>query len=402
MTTLAAKVRRDFPILDTDVDGNRIIYLDSAATSLTPKAVTDEMARYYHQVGANIHRGKHFLSEQASDDVERVRLVVARLTGYMGNEVVFTANATAGLNLVAGGLPLAEDDTVLVSFEAHHSALLPWRARANVRTIPLTDGHDVDHDRYAELLAGRPKVVVLNHCSNVSGTYVPVERMAALAKRAGAITVVDAAQSIGHRAIDTADIDFLAFSAHKMLGPTGIGVLCGRYDQLNRITPSMLGGGVVDWVDAERYDLRKVPHRFEAGTPHIAGVYGLGAAIEYLNAIGFDALAGHDTELGRAMRTEIATRPYLRAVGAAEAADNGAILSLTVDGVHNLKEIAHILSDSYGVMCRTGHMCAQPFVDRMTGDEVLRISGYVYNDTADIAVVFAALDEITRSLGVRA
>ncbi|GII66110.1 cysteine desulfurase SufS [Sphaerisporangium krabiense] len=391
---LAKRVRGDFPLLRTSIDGRRIVYLDSAATSLKPQPVIDAICRYYTEVGANIHRGKHFLSEQASDDYEEARTRVARFTGFLSSEVVFTANTTASLNMVASGLGLTGDDVVLVPFDAHHSAMLPWRRAAGVRYIPVSDTGVADLDAYAALLRARPAVVVLTHCSNVSGVYAPVERMAAMAKEAGAVTVVDAAQSAGHRRVGGENVDFLAFSAHKMLGPTGVGVLCGRHELLRRLAPPFLGGGVVDWVDTERYDVRKVPHALEAGTPPIAGVYGLAAAIDYLQAIGFDELGEHDRELAGAMVEETLARPRLRLLGPADGTDRAAIASFAIDGVHNLKEIAKILSDSYGVLCRTGHMCAQPFVDRFTDDEVLRVSGYLYNDREDLDVLFSALDSV--------
>ncbi|MEV2279122.1 aminotransferase class V-fold PLP-dependent enzyme [Nocardiopsis sp. NPDC049922] len=394
LSDLAKRCRSDFPLLRNSIDGHRIVYLDSAATSLKPRQVIDEMSRYYSEVGANIHRGKHFLSEQASDDYEETRTRVAQFTGFLGNEVVFTANTTASINMVASGLGLTREDVVLVPFDAHHSALLPWRRVADVRLIPVDESGVVDLDGYVDLLRTRPTVVMLTHCSNVSGVYAPVDRMAEMAKEAGAITVGDAAQSAGHRRIRSEHLDFLAFSAHKMLGPTGVGVLCGRHDLLQRLAPPFLGGGVVDWVDTERYDLRKVPHTLEAGTPPIAGVYGLDAAIDYLSKIGFDELTEHDRNLGRAMVDEVLVRPHLRMLGPADHADQAAIVSFAVDGVHNLKEIAKILSDSYGVLCRTGHMCAQPFVDRFTDDEVLRVSGYLYNDRDDIDVLFSALDSV--------
>lgn len=391
---LSVRTRDDFPLLSTAVDGNPVVYLDNAATSLKPRQVVDAVTHYYTAVSANIHRGKHYLSETASDEFEVARLAVATYTGFRGNEVVFTANTTAALNLVAQSLPVAPDDTVLVSFDGHHSALLPWRGRARVRHIPLDDGAEVDLDRYADLLRSRPRVVVLNHCSNVTGIYAPVERMARMAKEVGAVTVVDAAQSLPHRKVNCQDIDFLVFSAHKMLGPTGLGVLCGRYDHLATLAPPALGGGVVDWVDTERFEPRKLPHRLEAGTPHIAGVYGLHAALRYLTELGDQALREHDRVLGSVLLTEASTRPRLRVIGAGEHADRGGILSFGVEGSHRLKEMAKILSDTYGIMCRTGHMCAQPLVDRFTDGEVLRVSAYLYNTVHEIKSLFSAIDEV--------
>ncbi|QMI44687.1 aminotransferase class V-fold PLP-dependent enzyme [Burkholderia sp. MBR-1] len=391
---LAEQCRPDFPLLTKAIDGRRIVYLDSAATSLKPQCVINEVVRYYSEIGANIHRGKHFLSEQASADFEDVRARVAQFTGFLSNEVIFTAGTTAAINLVASGLTMGQGDVVLVPFDAHHSAMLPWRRRADVRYIPVSDSGVVDLDAYEDLLRLKPAVVVLTGCSNVSGVYMPVALMASMAKRVGAITLVDAAQSVGHRRLVTPDVDFLAFSSHKMLGPTGLGVLCGRHEYLRRLAPVQIGGGAVDWVDEQRHDLRKLPYSLEAGTPNISAVYGLGAAIEYLMAIGFDRLSTHDHELGASLAREAMRRSYLRVLGPISNIDRGGILSVSIDGVSHLKEIAQILSDSYSIFCRTGHMCAQPLVDRFTDQEVLRISGYLYNDEADIKAVFSALDEI--------
>jgi cysteine desulfurase / selenocysteine lyase len=243
--------------------------------------------------------------------------------------------------------------------------------------------------------------VALTHCSNVTGVYAPVKEMAALAKEAGAVTVVDAAQSAPHRRLELEDVDFVTFSAHKMLGPTGVGVLCGDYERLDRLEPYLLGGGVVDWVDLDRYELRRIPQRFEAGTPNIGGVYGLGAALAYLGDIGHAALAAHDRALARRQLEEALARPYLSVIGpTSHRVDRAATLSVAVRGTPNLKEIARILSDSYGVMCRTGHMCAQPLVDRLAGGQVLRMSTYLYNTVDEIRGAFAALDAVCARMGL--
>ncbi|MFD0883312.1 aminotransferase class V-fold PLP-dependent enzyme [Streptosporangium algeriense] len=398
---LADRCRRDFPLLNQVVDGRQVVYLDSAATSLTPEQVIAEIRRFYTEVGANVHRGKHYLSEQASNDLEEVRGKVARLTGFRSNEVIFTANCTASVNIVATGLRLNREDVVLIPVDSHHSAMLPWLNCAKVIHIPVDATGAVDMERYQRLLfETAPKVVVINHCSNVSGMYAPVHEMARLAKEKGVITVIDAAQSIGHRPVVSEAFDFVVFSAHKMLGPTGLGLLCGRYEHLKALQPATFGGGMVDWVDLDHFVVRKLPYALEAGTPNIAGVYGLGAAIDYLTGIGFDAVAAHDQAFGAALVRETYGRPSLRVLGPDEHADRGGILSLTIDGVHNLKQVAQIMSDAHGVMCRTGHMCAQPFIDQHTADEVLRISGYVYNGSSDIKAVFSALDATLDAIGV--
>lgn len=387
----------DFPILRRRFEGQRLVHLDSAATSLTPVQVVAEMSRYYLEIGANIHRGDHYLSEEASVEFEQGRHRIAQYLGVTGNQVVFVRNTTEALNLVAGGLELGPGDLVAVSGDAHHSSLLPWLGRATTELVRVERDGTVDLDHYAELLRRRPRVVALSHCSNVTGLYIPLEAMARAAREAGALVVVDAAQSMPHRRIDLASsaVDFLAFSAHKMLGPTGIGVLVGRQEHLERLTPRCLGGGAVDWVDRTSYRLRKIPHRLEPGTPHIAGVFGLVAAIRYLEKLGLDRVAAHDRQLGERMHRAAAERDYLEVVGPGTGShERAAILSVKVRGQRQLGHVARMLSDSYGVMCRTGHLCAQPLVDQLAGGEVLRASAYVYNTAGDVDDLFRALDEI--------
>ncbi|MCP5048661.1 MAG: aminotransferase class V-fold PLP-dependent enzyme [bacterium] len=386
----------DFPILTREIDDNRLIYLDSAATSLKPRQVTDEVSRYYREISANIHRGKHYLSEESSTDFEEGRYKVAQFLRCAGNEVIFVRNTTEALNLAANGLGIGKDDTVVVCTDSHHSNYLPWVDRANTRLVRIGEQGTVDMDHYKELLQGNPKVVSLTHCSNVSGLYAPLEEMTRMAKEAGALVVVDAAQSVAHHRVNVAklDIDFLAFSAHKMLGPTGIGVLYGKQALLENMKPLLLGGGMVDWVDTEGFRVRKIPHKFEAGTPHIAGVYGLTAAIRYLEKIGFDRLHAHDHALGQVLFAEAEKRDYLEVIAPSKTSRRCATISFRVKGADDLGNLARMLSDSYGIMCRSGHMCAQPYVDYFFDGGILRASAYLYNTRRDIADLFRALDEL--------
>lgn len=387
-------VRADFPVLRRTVDGTPVVYLDSAATSLKPRSVIDATIRYYEQVGANIHRGKHMLSEEASDAYERARQRVAEFLGARSAEVVFTAGTTHGINIVAAGLHLDRDDLVLVGADAHHSAQLPWRQRGRVEFIPTLADGSLDLDRYAELLRKQPAVVALTHCSNVTGRYAPVRELAEMARARGAVTILDAAQSVPHQRVSVAElgVDALACSGHKMLGPTGIGVLVVTADLADRLTVEATGGGTVDWVDTSRVVFRRPPHRFEAGTPHIAGAYGLHAAADYLERLGLGEVRAHDQRIGELMWAQARQRDYLSVIGPGSG-DRGAILSMAVDGCADLTDLARILSDSYGVMCRTGHHCAQPFVDAFGHGQVLRMSGYVYTADQDIEAAFRALDE---------
>jgi cysteine desulfurase/selenocysteine lyase len=393
--TLRDTVRADFPVLRREIDGMPVTYLDSAATSLKPQPVIDAMTHYYTDVSANIHRGKHMLSEEASDAYEGARTRVAAFLGVRAADVVFTANTTHALNILSAGLDLNPDDLVLMSRDAHHSLQLPLRARAKVEWLPTHADGTVDLDAYAGLLTRRPALVAITHCSNVSGRYAPVAEMTALANEHGALTVVDAAQSVPHRQVRLPDLgaDAIAFSAHKMLGPTGIGVLAIKPELADRLRPVALGGGVVDWVDVDKWVLRRPPHRYEAGTPHIAGAYGLRAAVDYLDGLGMADVAEHDRWLAELLYAEADKRDYLTVLDPGPG-DRGATLSATVRGIDDLTELARALSDSYGVMCRSGHLCAQPFVDAIAGTPVLRLSAYVYNTADDLHLALAALDEL--------
>jgi cysteine desulfurase/selenocysteine lyase len=310
--------------------------------------------------------------------------------------VVFVRNTTEALNLVCDGLRLGPEDVVVVGYDAHHSNLLPWRRRSRVAHLRVLGTGRPDLEHYEELLARRPRVVALNHCSNLTGVLAPVQRMAAQARDAGATVVLDMAQSLPHRRVSVRElaVDFAAFSGHKLLGPTGIGVLYGRHDQLARLEPAHLGGGTIDWVDDDRFVLRALPHRLEGGTPHIAGAYGLHAALRYLDRLGWEAVAAHGAALAALMVAEAARRPYLRTIVEPDDQERTSILSFTLQGRANLDETARTLSDAYGVMCRSGHMCAQPFVDDRAGHQVLRASAYLYNTADDVQRLFAALDDL--------
>lgn len=395
-TTRQAAARQDFPVLSQQVAGRPVVYLDSAATSLRPTTVLAAMQRYNAEIGGSIHRGKHLLSELASEMYEAVRSQTAEFLGAHTAEVVFVRNTTEAINLVAAGLMLEEHDLVVATLDAHHSNLLPWRVRARMELVPVGSDGAVDLDAFELALRDRPAVVALTACSNVTGIYAPVRELTELAKSAGAVVVVDAAQAVPHRRdiLRETGADFLAFSGHKMLGPTGVGILCGRFDALERLQPPMLGGGTVDWVDLDGHRLRKVPHRFEYGTPDIAAVIGFGAALSYLDEVGPQALVDHDRAMARALLAECAQRDRVRLVGDDPGLDRAGLVSLELVGAPRLDDVARALSDSHGVMCRSGHLCAQPLVDRLAHGQVLRISTYVYNSAQDVAAAFAALDDV--------
>lgn len=395
----------DFPVLERQIDGEKITYLDNAATSLKPQSVIDAMSNYYSQNGSNIHRGKYYLSEEVSGAYERVRYSIAQYLGAFGNEIVFTKNTTEALNLVAYGLDLKPDDIVVGFLDSHHAQMLPWRRYANLKLVQLDSEGSIDLDHYHELLRLKPKVVVLTHCSNVTGTVAPIEQMASAAKEAGdSIVVVDAAQSIPHPHLridfSKLDVDFVAFSGHKMMGPTGVGCLYGKSSMLNQLRPLMLGGGMVDWVDEHSSQERKIPHRFEAGTPPIASVLGLGEALSYLRNISKEESLEHSQALTEAIIKGALERDYLKLLGTKKTQDRCAIGSLSIRGCDALSDIARALSDSYGIMCRTGHMCAQPVVDNQMNGEILRVSAYLYNTPEEIDKFYKALDELVSLFGL--
>lgn len=393
--------REEFPPLRDDEEP-ALVYLDSAATSLTPFVVIDAIRSYYMTSSANIHRGKHMLSDLASEEYEACRFAVAQFLQVPHGEVVLTRNSTHGLNLLANGLDRPTGSRVLVAGDMHHSALLPWQRRGEVRRIGV--GHDgqVSFDEFlAAVETGPPpSVVVLGHCSNVAGSYLDLPTWVSAARQTGALVILDAAQSAPHRALRPVElgVDAVVFSAHKMLGPTGLGVLWGTTELLERLDPAEIGGGTVDWVDDSGFRWRSLPHRLEAGTPDIAAAYGFRAAIRYLQHLDMRAVEQHDHRLGELMVAE-ARRRGLRFLGEESDTERAATLSLCWPGAPtgSMDVLARALSDSYRVMCRTGYLCAQPLVTAAAGGAVLRMSAYVYNSGHDVIRGFDALDELLAS-----
>jgi cysteine desulfurase/selenocysteine lyase len=400
--TVRDNLRDDFPALRRKIDGQTISYLDNAATTLKPRPVIEAITDYYETNGANIHRGKHRLSEEASDAYEASRVAIAAHLGAAANEVVLTRNTTEALNLVAQGLGLEPDAYVVGCMDAHHSQMLPWR-RAGRLALTRTDAHGrLDRDHFRELLRGRPRVVALTHCSNVTGVVHPVaELIAEIRSATDAVIVLDAAQSLPHERINVheLDVDFLAFSIHKMLGPTGVGVLFGRSRLLAGLRPLSVGGGMVDWVDTDGSVDRRTPFKFEAGTPAIASAIGSGAAIRYLESLDAPALRRRERELAAALVGGALTRPGVRLVGPPDLTDRIALVSLRLDQGVPTGEVARMLSDSYGFMVRSGHMCAQPLVADLAGGEILRVSAYLYNEVSEIDNLYEALDELLSWIG---
>ncbi|MBK7861032.1 MAG: aminotransferase class V-fold PLP-dependent enzyme [Archangiaceae bacterium] len=397
-----SKVRADFPLLERTLDGRPVVYLDSAATSLKPRAVVDAEVEYLTRFTANVHRGKHALSEEASALFEAARRRVARFLNAAPDEVVFVANTTAGLNLVAAGLDLGRDDRVVCAVGDHHSNLVPWLHRAQVTVLDADPREPLDPARVAAVLDQvRPRVLALGHASNVTGVVHPVAKLAALARERGIITVLDAAQSAPHLPLDVQQLgcDFVCFSAHKLLGPTGVGVLWGRLERLEALTPQVVGGGTVEQVSERGFTFKRLPYRLEGGTPNISGVLGFAAALDWLERLGFDAVVAHERALADQLQREL---EGLRGVEVlmATGPERLALASIaprtaTVSPDH----LATILSDGSQVMVRSGFHCARPALARLgAAHGALRVSAYLYNTAEELTRFSAALRGLLEKL----
>jgi cysteine desulfurase/selenocysteine lyase len=393
-----AAVRRDFPALQQPVHGRPLVYLDNAATTQKPAAVIDRLARYYREENANVHRGVHALSDRATESYEHARQVVGRfLNARDAREIVFVRGATEAINLVAcayGRPQLGPADHVVVSAMEHHSNIVPWQAvcaerGARLAVIPISDAGEIDLDAFATLLTDRTRIVSVTHVSNALGTINPIAEIVRLARRAGSAVLVDGAQAAAHMPVDVQDLgcDFYVCSGHKMLGPTGIGVLYGRLPLLEAMPPYQHGGDMITSVCFEGTDYQRPPHRFEAGTPHIAGAIGLAAAIDYVSSLGLDRIAGHERALADCA-TEVLTRlPGVRVVG--RPAKRAGIVSFVMDGVHP-HDLGTVL-DREGVAIRAGHHCCQPLMDRLGLPATARASFACYNTLAEVDALIAAL-----------
>jgi cysteine desulfurase/selenocysteine lyase len=390
--------RRDFPALEGLVHGRRLAYLDSASTSLKPRAVIDAVVRVFTHQAGNVHRGVHALSEAATEAFDAARDEIARFIGGRPDEVVLTRGTTESINLVAhswGRAHVGPGDAVIATVLEHHSNLVPWQVLcaergAALRIAPVDDAGRIDLAALARLLDGRVKLVAVSQLSNVVGTIAPVAEISAMAHAAGAVVLVDGAQAIAHLPVDVAalDCDFYAFSGHKLFAPTGTGVLWGRRALLAAMPAWQTGGEMVASVDHERARLREPPHRFEAGTPNIAGVIGLGAAIRYLATLDRAAAARHEARLHARLGDALAAQRRVHVLGQPEAA----VVAFTVDGVHP-HDVASIV-DREGVAIRSGHHCAEPLHHRLGAGASARASLALYNDDADVDALIAALARV--------
>lgn len=389
----------DFPILDQSVNGRRLVYLDNAATTQKPMAVLLTSRHYYESFNANIHRGTHQLARAATEAFEKARQTVAKyLNAATSDEVIFTSGTTAGINLVANILALSgrigKGDEVLISALEHHSNIVPWqmlcqRTGAALKVIPCHDDGTLDQDVFRKTLSGgRVKLLAVTWISNAFGSINPVVEMTRAAKEAGALVLIDAAQSIAHLSTDvqTLGADFLAFSGHKIYAPTGTGVLWGRADLLNELPPWQGGGEMIKEVTFEHTTYNELPFKYEAGTPNIEGAIALGVAIEYVNEIGIDAIHAHEMKLIRAAASALSAIPGIRLYGPD---DRSGSLSFNIDGLHHYD--LGTLMDQMGVAVRTGHHCCQPLMARFNTTGTVRASFALYNSAADVD----ALAEVT-------
>ncbi len=396
----AEDIRKDFPILSRTVHGKPLVYLDSTASSQKPRAVIDAMNVYYETYHANVHRGVYQLSEEATAAMEKARVKVARfINARQSKQVIFTRNTTESINLVAyswGGANISAGDLIVLTEMEHHSNLIPWqllaqRTGARLEFVPVTDEGLLRLDIYEQLLQQQPRLVAFAHMSNVLGTINPAKEMIAQAHAAGATVLVDAAQSVPHMPVDVQalDADFLCFSGHKMLGPTGIGVLYGKRALLEAMPPFMGGGDMIRTVGLRESTWNELPWKFEAGTPAIAEAIGLGAAVDYLNALGMENVHRHEQELTRYALERLQSVPGLTIYGPG-AEQRGGVVSFTLGDIHP-HDLASILDQEAGVAVRAGHHCAQPLMERYGLAATARASFYVYTLREEIDILVQGL-----------
>jgi cysteine desulfurase/selenocysteine lyase len=397
-------LRKDFPILDQKVHGKPLIYFDNAATSQKPRAVIDALVHYYEHDNANVHRGIHELSNRATAGFEAARTRSAKfLNARSADEIIFTRGTTEGINLVAtawGNRNIKAGDVILLTEMEHHSNLVPWqllaeRTGARLAFLPITgDIGQLDMTRVDELLARQVKLLAFVHISNSLGTVNPVVELCARARRLGITTLVDAAQSAGHRPLDVQEIgcDFLVLSGHKMCGPTGIGVLYGRQEILEAMPPYHGGGEMILNVEYQKSTWKPAPHRFEAGTPDIAGAIGLAAAMDYLDAIGRETISQHDLELGAYAFAKLSGLKSIRLFG--PHVGRAGLVSFLLDGVHAHDVVE--LANQRGIALRGGHHCTQPLMRRLGVESTSRASFYFYNTTDEIDRLVEVVKEIQK------
>jgi cysteine desulfurase/selenocysteine lyase len=394
-------IRKDFPILAQTVNGKPLVYLDNAATSQKPQCVIDSLSNYYQTINSNVHRGVHTLSQLATDDYETARSKIRSLINAESDqEIIYTRGTTESINLVAysfGSQNVESGDEIIISGMEHHSNIVPWQLLceqkgAVLKIIPITDEGELDINQYESMLSNKTKLVAVVHQSNALGTINSVKEITEMAHAFGAVVLIDGAQSAPHMKVDVQDIgcDFFAFSGHKLYGPTGIGVLYGRTDLLDSMIPYQSGGEMIKSVTFDKTIFNVLPHKFEAGTPDIAGAIGLGAAIDYVNDIGLEAINSYESELTAYGTDRLEQIAGLRIIGTS--LHKGSVLSFTLGDIHP-HDIGTIL-DSEGIAIRTGHHCAQPVMERYGIPATARASMSFYNTKEEIDILVAGIDKV--------
>jgi cysteine desulfurase/selenocysteine lyase len=399
--------KKDFPIFERKVrGGHSLIYLDSGATSQKPNSVIEAEINFYRNINAAVHRGAHLLAEEASEVYESARANVANFIGANPAEVIFTKSATESLNVLAysfgnsnSGIHIGKGDEIVVTELEHHANLIPWqqlakRTGAKIRWFNVSENGRIDLSNIADLISSKCKLVAITHQSNVLGTILPIDEILTAARKVGALVILDACQSAPHFQIDVKKlgVDFLTFSGHKMLGPTGVGVLWGRLDLLEKLEPAIFGGSMVDSVTMESATWAEVPRKFEAGVPNMAQAVGLSAAINYLRNIGMQNIELHEKALTKKLLEGLSQISGIEVIGPTELKNRGGVVSFTVDGVHP-HDVGQVL-DQFGIAVRTGHHCAWPLMKRLGLVGTTRASLHLYNDENDINRLFEGIEKV--------
>ena len=397
MTFNVENIRKDFPILERKINGKTLIYFDNAATSQTPTSVIDSISDYYKKYNANIHRGVHSVSEEATEAYESSRKKIQKhFNAKLSEEIIFTSGTTHSINIIANGYTelLSSDDEIIVSGMEHHSNIVPWQMmveknHAKLNVIPLKENGELDLDHFKSIISSKTKVVFLNHVSNALGIINPIEEIIEISHKNGAVVLIDGAQSSAHFSIDLQklDIDYFTASAHKLCGPTGIGFLYGKKELLKKLSPLMGGGEMISDVTFEKTTYADLPHKFEAGTPNISGVIAFGEAINYMNNIGFDNILNYEKELLNYAQDQIRKIEGVEIYG--DSINKTPIVSFNIKGIHPY-DIGSIL-DKMGIAVRTGHHCAQPIMDFYKIPGTVRASFSFYNTIEEIDLMIKGL-----------
>ena len=398
-----SEIKKDFPILKQKINGRHLVYLDSAATSQKPKQVINAEKEFYETINANVARSLYYLSEKATEAYEISRKKVAGFINSDKNEIIFVRNTTEAINLVANCVDFKKDDELIITIMEHHSNFVPWqivceKTGAKLKIVDISPDGMLDLKQFENFLSNKTKLIAITHVSNVLGTINPVKEITRRAKKFGALVLIDGAQGAPHMKVDVKDIscDFYAFSGHKMLAPTGIGVLYGRKELLNKMHPFLYGGHMIKKVTKENSTFSDAPERFEAGTANFAGAVALSTAIDYLQNIGMENVQAHETELiGYAMEKLLKIK-NLEIYGPKNTEQRGGVISFNIKGAHP-HDVAQIL-DSEGIAIRSGHACTMPLMQRLGVESVCRASFYVYNDKNDVDALVAGLEKVKEVL----